>query len=94
MRRVYKYPLNMSSKQTLLLPEGAKILNVKTKGEIVMLYALVDPDRKVEERTIILDGTGYAIPIGDDTHYTYIGTVMLYDGVLVLHCFEVKEAAK
>lgn len=93
--KIYKYQLEITDRQTLKLPFGAKILSVETQtsGGItdtrIVLYALVDPDAIVEERIFIIHGTGHPME-PQEINYPFIGTVSV-GGVLMFHVFEEKE---
>ncbi len=85
--KVYKYPLELIPEQNIQIPFGSKILTVQTQYEdarIVCLWALVDPERKPVERTIIIRGTGHELK----EEVKYIGTVQHAEGTLVWHIFE------
>ena len=85
MKKIYKYPLEfcLGQKQTIDLPEGAKILHADNQHGALCLWALIDP--KVTETEVFeiwVHGTGYEIV---DDHLSHINTVMC--GALVFHIF-------
>lgn len=86
MKAIWKWTLAPAAKQTIPMPQGAQILSVQMQGKKPQLWALVDPDRPVEGRTIIYYGTGFREVPDDPGHY--LGTVQLADSALVLHIFE------
>ena len=86
MKAVYKYPLTMVDKQEVSIPTGAKILSIQVQHNQICIWALVNTDNEFEKRTFILCGTGYSI--STELQLNFIGTVLLYEGELVIHCFE------
>lgn len=85
MKRIFKYPLAITDSQSLLLPIGAKFLSVQFQGELLCLWALVDPEERNYQQTIRIIGTGH--PITDSEYLQFIGTVQQFDGQLVWHIF-------
>lgn len=83
--RIYKYPLAVTDRQELTMPEGAEILTVQTQGGEPMLWARVNRAAPSSVRTFITHGTGHAV---DDEAYRYVGTYQLHGGELVFHVFE------
>lgn len=91
--KVFKYPLT-GVRSAIELPEGAQVLCVKPQqndAEVgVYLWALVDPDAPLEERTFEVVGTG--IPL-ESKAADYVGSLTLPTALpLVLHIFEDKKA--
>jgi hypothetical protein len=85
--RIWKYPLQITDNQTLLLPVGAKILAVQMQGEYPQLWALVDDMADDEEfRKIAIYGTGNPMP---DNVGEYITTFQSHGGMFVWHVFEI-----
>ena len=84
MKTVYKYQLEVTDFQSINMPQGAKILNVKVKEGIPWLYAIVDSEEKIiEARPIFTFGTGRPL-IGE---YDFIDTYQ-FSGDFVFHVFE------
>lgn len=84
MKRIFKYQLLVTHDQTIKLPKGARVLSVGAQGNKVFLWALVDDKEEIESVPFTILGTG---EVADVEHCTFLGTVMLYDGELVLHVF-------
>lgn len=86
---IYKYPLEVTDRQDVEMPQGAKILSVQTQGEVVCLWALVDKQREIVRRKIRILGTGHE----HEESYTsgYIGTTQQANGALVWHVFDEGE---
>lgn len=85
MKSIWKFPLKAEGKQSIVIPEGAVLLDVQTQHQIPCLWALVDPEAEQETRLVITHGTGH--PVGEDTG-AYIGTYQINGGSLVFHVFE------
>lgn len=84
--RIWKYTLIVVDRQTLFLPEGARILTVQMQDYAPQLWAIVDESEPSEPREIAIYGTGNPMP---DEPGIYIGTFQMHDGALVWHVFEV-----
>lgn len=84
MKRIYKYPIEITDVQNVMLPFGAEILCVQFQQEQLCLWAIVN-DNTPEPRTIYIFGTGHDM---DDTPRRYIGTVQQHGGALIWHVFE------
>lgn len=67
------------------LPEGAEIIAVREQHGKSTLWAIVDPDKPVETRTIEMIRTGETF---EPAIRKYLGTTMEYGGDYVLHVFE------
>lgn len=66
------------------MPQSAEILTAQMQGDQLCLWALVDPDAKMEKRIILVFGTGHTI----DTVGRYIATFQMGGGALIFHVFE------
>ena len=69
--------------QDVLMPLGAEVLSVAGQNEYPCLWARVDPEAELETRRFRVCETG--APGAEGEH---VGTVLLYNGALVLHVFE------
>lgn len=87
-RAIYKYDLTIADTISIKLPARAQMLHVGLQNGLVKLWALVQPDNPLTERTILVRGTGHdCSTINDMT--IYMGTVITGStGSLVLHFFE------
>lgn len=85
VKTIWKYPLQPSLAQFVMMPEDAELLAVQAQGETLCLWALVSPDAPLEERTIEVLGTGHQT---DEKDRRYIGTAQMHGGKLVWHVFE------
>jgi len=80
--KILKWPLNVTDRQTLKMPVGAKVLTVQMQGGIPCLWAMCE-SKETTERTILMYGTGNLMsPLPG----AYIGTFQM--GALVFHVFE------
>ncbi len=91
-KTIYKYKLDTIDKQTIQLPKEAEILTIQTQNvgifEEPYLWALVDPNKQLENRVIEIFGTGHPVTCERDIHRKYISTYKLLDGRGVFHAFE------
>lgn len=88
MKSIYKYPVKMVGDQLIKIPVGAEILHVDLQFEGIYMWALCDPSGELEERKIVIIGTGHPIPnqVVDKLHH--LGTVPMSGGSLIWHIFE------
>ena len=87
-RTIWKFELNFTDNQEVEIPIDAEILTVQTQGEVLCLWALVDPTLEKEKRTFEVFGTGHSIHYDMGVSRIYIGTFQLHEGSLVFHVFE------
>lgn len=73
MEKVYKYPLVIADRQTLLMPIGAMPLTVALQGGSPCLWAQVKYGVATEERVVRIIGTGRDIP--DALKLSYVGAL-------------------
>jgi hypothetical protein len=88
--QIWKYPIDcdkLTNDGLLLLelPLGAEILTIQLQHKSPTLWAKVDTSLPLEVRRIHVYGTGHTI---QRVPLTYLGTVQMYSGGLVLHFFE------
>ncbi len=81
---IYKYPLAVTDRQTVEIPEGAELLCVQLQNMEPMLWAKVDPARAKVPHNILTFGTGNPIPEGQ---HQYISTYQTRSGMFVWHVF-------
>ena len=85
--RIYKYPLKITDIQTVRMPKGAKILSVQEQHGKVCVWALVDPDERIVDKTILIIGTGNPIDDIDLDDYYFLNTVQSGGEPLIWHVF-------
>lgn len=83
MKRIYKYKLEITDVQTILMPRGASILTVQLQEGEPHVWALVNPEYAKEEIVIHTYGTGSPI---ETPGKLYIGTYQLNG--FVWHVFQ------
>lgn len=83
MKAIYKYPLGIGEKKSVLMPQDATVLTVQIQAGGPTLWALVDPNAKLVKRVFHVIGTGWPKEFLSER---YIGTVQS-DG-FVWHVFE------
>jgi len=87
VKAIYKYELNGDTLQTVLLPADSTILSVVEQYQKVVMYAIADSEQEnTQEIEFLLLGTGqfFNIVLGD---YTFLNTVKLSDGNVMVHVF-------
>ncbi|MCC8153095.1 MAG: hypothetical protein LIP01_02085 [Tannerellaceae bacterium] len=90
MKKIFKYPIEVTDCQVLTLPAEAEILTVQVQDGTPCLWAMVDTQAtEAEEIKIRIIGTGHNIPDADDL--SYINTFQMSGGRLVFHVFKVEK---
>ncbi len=91
MSHVWKFPLVPSDlpPQEVLMPAGARLLDVQMQQGQIVLWALVNEPKAEEVRRFRAVGTNHWIE--DEDIVAYVGTVQQgSNGVPVWHVFEVR----
>lgn len=83
--RIWKWEIEVICQQTMMLPAGAKLLDVQMQGEACCVWALCDEAAPKEPRHVAIYGTGNQMP---DEPGEYIATFQMHGGALVFHAFE------
>lgn len=87
MKKIYKYPLNITDTQEIEMPSGSIILKGGEQFGELFIWSIVDPESElIESRTICIFGTGNELPYNINRH-RYIDTIISENG-LVWHIFE------
>jgi hypothetical protein len=84
--RIWKAVLEVTDRQVVSVPVGAKFLSSQIQGNALCLWFLCDEKRQLEPRVIAIYGTGNPIP---DEPGDYIATFQMHGGDLVFHVFEI-----
>lgn len=88
-KTIWKYEITPSDFQEIIMPVGAKILDVQTQGDTPCIWALVNPNyTDTEVRIFEVFATGVPIKYDMGVQREYIGTFQLMGGGLVFHLFE------
>ena len=90
--KIFKYPLEITDKQSILLPPGSSILSTKEQNGSLCVWALVDetqPSQDEWQFYIIGTGNPYTIP----NYANYLDTVVMPYGLVwhVFYLFGVEE---
>jgi hypothetical protein len=86
MKTIYKYPIEITDKQTLPMPVGANILTVQVQNGNPFIWAMVDTEAPIEGVAIIVYGTEH--PIDESLNLEYIGTFQSNGKCFVFHVFK------
>lgn len=88
LRTIWKYGIEIRDAFDFEMPDGAEILSVQEQDGSLFFWALVDPDpeRATVLRRFRMVGTGHLI---GNERVSFLGTVQMRGGTLVLHVFEV-----
>jgi hypothetical protein len=85
---IWKAALKPTSVQRVQMPRGSKILSAQAQDNRLTIWFQCDPAEPMEEREIILIGTGHDAPHPADVKFKFIDTVQFSDSGLVIHVFE------
>lgn len=83
--RIWKFELDVTDRQLVWMPIGAKVLDVQMQHDQCCLWALCDEHAQKEARYFNIYGTGNPMP---DEPGEYIATFQMVGGQLVFHVFE------
>ena len=86
-RTIWKYGLEITSEQSILMPMDSIPLHVGVQGSNLVMWVQVDPTAPTVKRVIRVFGTGQPIPT-DVTHW-YVGSVQI--GFFVWHVYDEGE---
>ena len=87
---IWKFSLVVTDRQTVTMPVGAEVLSVQMQGNVLCLWAVVNPDAERIIRTFEIFGTGHPMPdvLKEGLARLHIDTVQARGGSLVWHVFE------
>lgn len=83
---IWKWTLEITDRQELHMPVGAKLLTVQMQHGKPCIWALCDENHERALRTIAIYGTGNPMP---ENPGEYVGTFQVDSGLLVFHVFGV-----
>lgn len=86
---VWKFELPMNDTCCVAMPKGCVPLFVGEQRNTCCVWCLCDPTADKVSRLFRIAGTGHPIDPADTK--TYIGSVLLLDGSLVFHVFDLGE---
>jgi len=87
MNAIYKYELSGDTLQTVSLPINSTVLSVVEQHQDIVMYAVADVEQEnTQEIQFLLLGTGQ---IFDNTldGYSFLNTVKLSGGAIMVHVF-------
>jgi hypothetical protein len=84
MRTIWKYEIPIADKFVLQMPITAKILTTQIQNGLPVMWAVVNTEEKLKERTFYLFGTGHRFP--EEHNVRYINTFQIDS--FVGHLFE------
>lgn len=85
---IWKYTLN-PGRTILEIPAGGQVLAAQVQHADLQLWVLVDPTAPLEVREFTVYGTGHHVADDPGRQRTYIGTVQMAGGNLIVHVFEI-----
>lgn len=85
MLSIWKFPIETTDEQTLMLPSGYTLLTVQTQADRPCIWALVDPESPKVACRVRTFGTGHPV----DAPGRYLGTYQVLGGRGVFHVFAV-----
>jgi hypothetical protein len=88
---IYKYKIIEFGNFSLFMPAGAEILCVQMQGTNPCIWAIVEPEATLVQRSFCVRGTGNNF---DGTEVRYIGTFQAEEGIFIWHLFERKSSVK
>jgi hypothetical protein len=62
MTTMWEFPIDLKTRQTVNMPERARVLSCQLEGRKICLWALVDSQAPEETRLVYMIGTGHTIP--------------------------------
>jgi len=86
MKIIFKYAIKWRGATTVKMPLGAKVIHADAQGDELVLWAIVNPNTEVIEKTFEVFYTGEEI-FSFEHPYSHISTIQS-DG-LVYHIFEI-----
>lgn len=85
--QIWKWKIEITDRQTIMMPAGAKLLDVQMQRGECFVWALCDQEAAKEPRHLAIYGTGKPIP--NDDAGEYVATFQILSGTLVFHVFDV-----
>ncbi len=87
MKAIWKFPLEVTYTQDILVPKGSDFLTVQVQKGIPCLWVLCNPEETIRDTLkVFIFGTGH--PIFDNASIgSYVATFQLDDGEFMGHVF-------
>jgi hypothetical protein len=86
MTAIWKFTLEPGH-TSVEMPVGARVLDAQPQGDVLQLWALVDPEAPRTWRDFYVVGTGHELP-ETAVEWKHISTVQFKGGRLIVHVFE------
>lgn len=93
MKTVWKFPLRIDDRQTVMMPVDAQILHVDwQEGTEACVWALVDDESPArEKRWFRISGTGHPLP-DFAPWWRFVGTFLMRPLGLVFHVWDLRAS--
>lgn len=85
-KTIWKYTLAIGDRNEVVMPDGGRILCVKTQRDWPCIWVLVDPYATKRPRVLRIYGTGHVVT--DEERLRYLGTFLSDGDTFVWHVFE------
>lgn len=87
MNTIWKFPLEITDKQTIVMPAGAQPLSVQVQNGAPYVWAQVNDSAGERDITFFVQATGapYNRPLRMSVNF--LGTIQMNEGALVFHVF-------
>ena len=82
---IWKFDVEVENEFTIMMPVGSRILSVRLQNGEPKIWATVNADAAMEERTFTVIETGDTVNAG----LKFVGTFMLSEDRFVGHLFEI-----
>lgn len=89
METIYKYPVSVMARFSLIIPDKALFLSVQIQNDKPYLWALIHTDEPSKQYNFRVIGTGYEM--SETGHLTHLGTFQMEGGKFVGHLFWEQE---
>jgi hypothetical protein len=87
MNTIYKYPIEITDKQTVSMPIGAQVLSAQMQGTQLCIWALVEVGNINCDRRVRVFGTGNTVKL--DGNWKFVDSVQ--ERIFVWHVFVESE---
>jgi hypothetical protein len=87
MNTIYKYPIEITDKQTVSMPIGARVLSAQMQGTQLCIWALVEVGNINCDRRVRVFGTGNTVKL--DGNWKFVDSVQ--ERIFVWHVFVESE---
>ena len=85
MLKIFKYEIEITEEQVIMLPEGAVILHFGLQKDVPYIWVRVEEHVEKVKRHFKVVGPGHVF---EDYALEYVGTVVNHKGYFVWHLYE------